>query len=496
MADPARLTNRRLRRPAVLAAALLLCAGCGGAGGPGGADSSGAGVDLTFRAGAGGRRLRGRSIDFERVIETAKRKVFPALVYVKPIRETHSTGEKRMQEVFGSGVIITASGLVVTNNHVVEDAVRIRCVLFDKEQIPAEIVGRDPETDLALLRLLPEEKGRRFSRAEFGDSAEITEGQFVMALGSPYGFTRSISLGIISNTRRYISFSSPRFKNRYRYNLWLQTDAAINPGNSGGPLVDMHGRVIGINTLMIFMANDLGFAIPSNAVREIVKQLERDGEIHRAWTGIEVQALKDFERDTFFDAEAGVLVANVEKDSPAKRAGLQQQDLLLRIGGDEVNGTYVVDLPAVRRRLAGLEPKKPVGFTVRRGAKTLELQVVPELKGCGEGEDYECKRWNLTVKSISKFQHPKLAYFRFPGIFIQGVRQPVGNALNAGLSRGDVIVSIDNEKVRTLEDIDRIYKKILAAEKKEKTVLFKILRGRYREWLVLNYEVDYEKMQE
>ncbi|HUU60317.1 MAG TPA: trypsin-like peptidase domain-containing protein, partial [Phycisphaerae bacterium] len=172
-----------------------------------------------------------RQIDFQGIIQNAQEKVYPALVYVKPIQETFRRGERMRAEVFGSGVIIRPEGYVVTNHHVAEKAIEINCVLGDREQVLATVVGLDPETDLALLKLqLPKNHPPLAKVASFGDSDKVEAGQFVMALGSPFGFTRSISLGIVSNTKRYIGFTTV-----YGYNLWLQTDAAINPGNSGGP---------------------------------------------------------------------------------------------------------------------------------------------------------------------------------------------------------------------------------------------------------------------
>ena len=146
-----------------------------------------------------------RPVNFEKIITTAKEKVFPALVYVKPIRESYEAGEKEREQVFGSGVIISPDGLVVTNHHVVDKAIEINCVLWNKQQVPARLIGQDKETDLALIQLQWEGQ-EALPCAEFGDSDRLTEGQFVMALGAPFGFTRSISLGIISHTQRYIGF--------------------------------------------------------------------------------------------------------------------------------------------------------------------------------------------------------------------------------------------------------------------------------------------------
>jgi len=436
------------------------------------------------------RKSESTPLDFQSIIEQAKATVFPALVYVKPIREDFSAGEKQKEEVFGSGIIISPEGLLLTNNHVAEKAVKINCVLFDKRQIPAETVGLDPETDLALLRLLPGGEKPNFPYAKFGDSDTITEGQFVMTLGSPFGFTRSISLGIISNTQQYIGFET-----LYQFNTWIQTDAAINPGNSGGPLVNTQGEVVGINTLGISAGENMGFSIPSNVAKEIAKRLEKDGKVARSWTGIKIQALKDFYTNTFTKADQGVLIADVEQSSPAKEAGVVPGDILVSVNGKPVNGEFVEQLPSIRWLLADLPAEASSEFTLERGSSTVVLPVVPRIKGKIEGEDFECKRWNMTVKEINKFKNPSLYFLQKKGVFIQGVKYP-GNAESSDLRRNDVILAIGGEKIAALEDVKKVYEKIMADTEREKKVLIEVLRGGYRDWVVLDYRKDYEEEEE
>ncbi len=435
---------------------------------------------------------RGDPLDIRTVIARAKDRVYPSLVYVKPIREEFSSGEKVKQEVAGSGVIIDPAGLVVTNDHVVEKATRIECVLFNERQVGARIVGEDPETDLALLRLeLPDDlKASPLPAAAWGDSAKMHEGDFVMALGSPFGFTRSISLGILSNTRRYIGF-----RTRYKYSLWFQTDAAINPGNSGGPLVNTDGEIIGINTLGSFRAEGIGFAIPSETAREVVSRLRRDGSVRRAWTGLELQPLVDFEHNTFFEAESGVKIAGVETDSPAQEAGIRSGDLLLRAGGTPLHGRYVEDLPAVRKVLAALPTGTPVPFLVRRGGREVAVDVTPLLKGKIEGEDFDCERWNMTVKEISKFGNPYIAFYRPAGVFVQGVMAE-GNAVESGLMPFDILLRIDGTAIDTLSDAKAVYRRLLADADREKKALVEILRKGYRQFVVLDYSRDRKKERE
>jgi serine protease Do len=322
--------------------------------------------------------------------------------------------------------------------------------------------------------------------AEFADSDQLTEGQFVMALGAPFGFTRSISLGIISNTQRYIGF-----RTIYKYNLWLQTDASVNPGNSGGPLVDTKGRVVGINTLGAG-GGEMGFSIPANEVKRIVACLCKDGKVVRAWTGIELQALSDFDSDTFIEGDEGVLIKTIEAESPAKSAGLMGGDILLSVNGAPVNGKYVEQIPGIRWMLSGLPVGQPVTATVRRAGQTLDITLTPVLKGELEGKDFDCRRWNMTVKGITQQANPTLYFYVKEGVFIRAVRYP-GNAETADLRSNDILLKLDNEPVKTVDDVKRVYERLMADEKREKKVLVTVMREGLERMVVMDYRRDYEK---
>jgi S1-C subfamily serine protease len=305
-----------------------------------------------------------------------------------------------------------------------------------------------------------------------------------MALGAPFGFTRSISLGIISNTQRFLGEEE-----KFRYNNWLQTDAAINPGNSGGPLVNTEGRIVGINTLGI-SGSGLGFSIPVGTVRRIAAQLEADGKVVRAWTGVNLQPLRDFDTNTFIAGEAGVLVREVEKRSPAAAAGLHDGDLILKVNGTDVTGLYVEQLPALYQTLADLPIGQPARFTFRRGDQTAELEVTPTVKGQFKGEEFDAARWNMTVRQISQFANPQLYFHRKQGVFIVGVRSP-GNARSAGLQPMDILTSVDRNPVDSLDDFKRLYEALLAKEDGKKKVLIEVLRNGYPQLVVLDYRRDY-----
>jgi serine protease Do len=424
--------------------------------------------------------------DFREIISRAKSEVFPALIFVKPIVEDYGSGEKKQQEVFGSGVIITPDGYAVTNWHVVDKAVTINCVLHDKRQVSVELIGSDRDTDLALLKLPAPPEGQPYPAARFADASKVHEGDFVMALGSPFGFQRSISLGIISNAQRYIGFET-----EYKYNTWLQTDAAINPGNSGGPLIDTRGAIVGINTLGVD-GSGIGFSIPASTVQNTVDRLKRDGRVIRAYTGLRLQALKDFHSNTFVESEHGVLIAGVEENSPAAKAGVRAGDILISVGGTPVEGTYAEMLPEIWRRLADLDIDKAIVLGLQRGDDGLKMEITPEQKGASEGQDFDCRRWNMTVKEINKYLTPQLYYLRDKGVYIQGTRYP-GNADTSGLAYRDILLTIDKEPISTIADVQRVYERVVQDPKREKKVVVEILRSGLRKWIVLDYRRNYEE---
>lgn len=427
-----------------------------------------------------------RTIDFESIIEMAKSKVFPALVCVKVVYEQYERGERKQSQALGSGVIISPDGYIVTNNHVVEKATRIKCILYDRRLLPAELIGRDKDTDLALIKIEPVSKGdvvEAFPYADFGESGKVKAGDFVMALGAPWGFDRSISLGIIGNPQRFIAGYS-------EYTLWIQTDASINPGNSGGPLINTVGKIVGINTLG---GGSLGFSIPVNTVKRVISHLRENKEIKRSWTGLRIQPLRDLDSETILDRDSGVLVASVDKDSPALFAGLMVGDIISSVNNTVTNGVYDTDLPEIRWFLGDLPVDQPAVFEIVRNNETITITITPREKGKVEGENFDCERWDMTVREINEFAEPELFYFQKKGVYVRGVQYP-GNARNANISERDIIVSVDKQPITSLEDMKRIYEGIISDEKREKKqIIVEIMRSGKTRLLILKYDVDYDK---
>lgn len=423
--------------------------------------------------------------DFRDVVQMANGKVFPAVVYIRCLSESMESGKKITREVSGSGVVISPDGEVLTNWHVVDKAVEIRCLLLDGLAFDAEIVGKDKDTDLALLQLKLKKSDPRLAFAELGDSSKLKEGDFVMAMGAPWGLNRSVSIGIVSCTSRYLPSNS-------EYSLWLQTDAAISPGNSGGPLVNTAGEIIGINTRGIMYGGDMGFAIPSATARLIASRLKEFKEVNWSWTGIQLQPLKDFNKNMYFEGTEGVFVAETDPESPARRAGILPRDRILKINDIPVSGEWAENLPQIRRSL-GLLPKDVAArLEIRRGEKSLTIEITPRTKGKVEGEELDCPRWDMTIKTINQFDNPDLYYHRKQGVFIYGVKYP-GNASSSGLNTQDIVLKIGGEKVRTPDDVKKIHAAAIESVETKHRILVTVLRNGLMRQIMLDFSRDYEK---
>jgi serine protease Do len=363
------------------------------------------------------------------------------------------TPERKVQGA-GSGVIISRDGYILTNNHVVEGAKEVLVTLDDGRELEAETVGLDPKTDLAVLKI---EDGNDLPGAAMGDSDGLRVGDYVMAIGNPFGLSHTVTSGIVSAKDRVIG-AGP-------YDDFIQTDASINPGNSGGPLFNMKGEVVGINTAIVARGQGIGFAIPVNTAKALIPQLVAHGEVTRGYIGVHIQPLtRELAEAMDLTNRKGALVADVLADGPADEAGVERGDVIVSFNGKAVEKSH--DLPA-------LVAASPVGETaslkILRNGEPRELKVkVGELeaKTAGlQGKDREeGTRWGLQLQDLTPQIARQLGVDADQGAVVADV-EPGSPAHRASLRRGDVILEVDREPVASAGEAKR------AVEGKEAVLL-------------------------
>lgn len=414
----------------------------------------------------------------------ARDMVLPALVHIQPVIKNYRTGELEKQAVVGSGVIFHEDGYVVTNYHVAGKADRIICTLYDREIVSADYIGGDPLTDISVIKLNLEDYQSSLPVAQFGDSDSITVGQYVLAMGSPLSLARSVSAGVISTRDRYFSSDVrlPTGERTGRYNLWLQTDAAINPGNSGGPLVDLSGRVIGINSRASMFANNLGFAIPINIVKRVTEAIISEGKVTRSWIGLHCQPLQELEDYFKATTNAGVLIASIDPGSPAELAFLKAGDIILEVDGRPVSARFAEELPAFYSIIADCEPGFEIELKVLRDEQEYSFKVVTRLLGELQGEDFECKGWGFTVKAITRQMQIENQLSDTSGVMVVGVKRTIV-PLDGGLRRGDVIIAANDAQIRGFSEFVGFYDD--QQQLKPPKVLLKVTRNRATRYVVV-----------
>ncbi len=397
------------------------------------------------------------SENLQELILAAKNRVLPALVHIEPVKEIFSEGKRVKVQVTGSGVIFNADGYILTNNHVAEKARYVFCTLENRDEVRAEVIGLDALTDLAVLKLdLSDKDYKTVPFAEFGDSDSLEVGEIVMALGSPLGLSRSLSMGVISSIDRYFEDSGEMVS---PYNLWIQTDAAINPGNSGGPLINIEGKVVGINARAIFFGENLGFAIPINTAKMVIDRVLKDKMVERSDIGVEWQEIKDYRRYKVNPQMKGVLISHIDKDSPAEEAGLEPGDLVYKINDKEVNAVYQEELPKIRKFVSETPVGSHMTIFYNRGGKNEQTIVETRKRGKFEGNEFECTNWGFSVKEITP-RIVKIFHLKDDkGVLVSGVTAG-SPADEADIFRGFVIRHIDEIEVEDLEQFKQIYEKV------------------------------------
>ena len=341
----------------------------------------------------------------------------------------------------GTGFVIRADGYIVTNNHVITDVDKIEVHFSDDTILEAEIVGRDPKTDVALIKVEP--KGD-LAALPFGNSDAMRPGDWVVAIGNPFGLEHTVTAGIVSAKHRQINRDDSR-----RFDDFIQTDAAINPGNSGGPLLNLSGEVVGINTAINPQANTIGFAIPINIAKTILPQLESRGRVSRGYLGVRIRPVNEtFEELLELDERSGALVDGVEPDSPAAKAGIQRYDVIVEFDGQSVKD--MEELPKiVAATPVGTEAKVVV---LRDGKKKTVKVTLAELDATEVAEaeldpDDEAGTYGLAVQGLTPELAAQLGVeSELTGVVVSAV-ETESPAEEAGLRRGDVIVEVNRHKI-------------------------------------------------
>lgn len=358
----------------------------------------------------------------------------------------------------GSGLIINREGYIVTNNHVVQKAREITVILSNKKQYPAKVVGVDAKLDIALIKIEAEEA---LQTAPLGDSDKLREGEAVLAIGNPFGLAETVTAGIVSAKGRVIG-AGP-------YDDFIQTDASINPGNSGGPLIDYHGAVVGINTAIIASGQGIGFAVPVNAVKEIILNLKEKGKVTRGWLGVSIQEVTPELAKSFGLKDAyGALVSDVVPGSPAEKAGLKRGDVIV-----ELNKKSVKEHRELPRMVALMPPGEKVFFKVLRdGKEEIITAVVEELKDEDSSQPVQDmqKQLGLSLQPVTPEIAKELGIKKSEGIVVTNV-EPNSPAAEAGLRRGDIILEVNKQLVNNMKEFPG------AIRKDGKAVLFLIYRN-------------------
>jgi serine protease Do len=372
--------------------------------------------------------------------------------------------QKMERHALGSGFVISSDGLILTNNHVVEKATEIKIKLLNGHEYDAKLVGRDPKTDLALIQVKPDQY---FPRPEvLGDSDSMRVGDWVMAVGNPFGLGNTVTTGIISAKSRVLG-AGP-------YDDFLQTDAAINPGNSGGPLFNMQGQVIGINTAIIAQGQGIGFAIPIDIAKNLLPQL-KTGKIVRGWLGIMIQDITPELAKSFgLKSSKGVIISDVVKGSPADKASLQRGDVILKFDGKEVENAHMLSQMA-----AATAPDTNVKIDILRNGReeTVNLTVGTMPEGATQGMPSEQQKeesvWGITVQELTPQLEKQLNLEPgTTGVVISDIESG-SPADAAGLQPGDIITEVNRQAVKNLND----YRQALKAVKAGENLLLLVQRG-------------------
>jgi len=365
------------------------------------------------------------------------------------------------QRGVGSGFVMSRDGYILTNNHVVEDADQIKVKFANGKEVEGKVVGRDPKTDLAVIKI---GGATNLQPLTLGNSDDLKVGNWVVAVGSPFGLEQTVTAGIVSAKGRTIG-AGP-------YDNFIQTDASINPGNSGGPLINMKGEVVGINTAIIADGQGIGFAIPINMAKEIVPQLEAKGHVTRGWLGVGIQEMTpELAKSLGLKEKEGALVAQVFSGSPAEKAGIEAGDVIV-----EFHGKQIIESKDLPRIVASTPVGESVVVKVSRDGKVMDRQVK-----LGEMEEKDVqvsktptshKSLGITLQNVTPEIAKGLGLKKESGVVVARV-EPGSPAADAGIQRGDVIQEVNRKTVKDVEDFVQKVEKA----KGQESILLLIQRG-------------------
>jgi serine protease Do len=393
----------------------------------------------------------------------------------------HQESSPFKQHGAGSGFIISPDGLILTNNHVVDDADTIRVRLADKREFTASVVGTDPQSDVALIKI----NGKNLPTLALGDSDTLEVGEWVIAIGSPFELSQTVTVGVVSAKGRSRMGISD-------YENFIQTDAAINPGNSGGPLLNIHGKVVGINTAIFSRSGGymgIGFAIPVNMAKAVEEQLRSSGKVTRGWLGLAIQDMNEDLAQSFgVNKTDGILIAEVTKGSPAEKAGIQQGDILLSLNGDKV-----LDVTGLRNRIAMTAPGSEVTLQVFREGRKKDIRVIitEQPADFSQATRMRLRKSNsslldnmgLTLQELTPELAKQFGYDEEQGILVTQVA-PNSPADSVGIQAGQLIEEVNKIRVHSMADLKKAVKK----GNNPNRLLLRIRAGEYSKYVVLRIE--------
>ncbi|HJR76635.1 MAG TPA: Do family serine endopeptidase [Nitrospiraceae bacterium] len=404
--------------------------------------------------------------DIQNVITNLAEETKPSVVSILPVqggRSREAIGDRLPNASgSGSGVVVDSDGHILTNNHVVGDSSEVEVRFSDKTKLFAHVVGKDPDTDLAVLKVTSD---RPLISARFGDSNTVKVGQWVLAVGSPFGLDRTVTLGVVSGIGR-------ENVNLSRYENFIQTDASINPGNSGGPLFNLRGEVVGINTAIINFAQNIGFAIPSNMAKQVMQQLIAKGRVVRAWLGVGLQPLTaELAKKFGVQDGEGVLVNEVFDKDPAAVAGIKPGDVITKVDGG------LVDSPnKLSRLVAGVPPGSTVDVEVVRDGRRMLLTVAlserrDNVVVASLPQSRSEVKLGLDVQDLTAALADRFKLSETKGVLIAKV-EPGSLAQAEGLREGDLIKEVNRVEIATVTEFSAAVSKVRRGE----TILLRVLR--------------------